>query len=106
MTALTPENAFESGYLQLEAAAGDDDGDDVPALVIERRRKRREKRQASFAAGDEWTKAAAARDAALLFLEEYAAKWVPKLTKGDERSALQKRADRPPPGMKERTRPA
>ena len=69
MTALTPETAFESGYLQLEAAAGDDDGDDVPALVVERRRKRRAKRQATFAGGDDKAKATAARDAALTFLD-------------------------------------
>ena len=108
VTALTPETAFASGYLQLEAAAAaaDDDGDDVPALVVERRRKRREKRQASFAGGDDRAKAAAAREAALTFLHEYAAHWVPKLTKGDERSALQKRETRPEPGMKERPRPA
>ena len=69
VTALTPETAFKSGYLQLEAAAGDDDGDDVPALVVERRRKRRARRQASFAGGDDLAKAAAARVAALTFLE-------------------------------------
>merc|ERR1719272_2700432 len=106
VTALTPETAFASGYPQLEQPPSDDDGDEVPALVVERRRKRLARRQASFAVGDDMAKAAAARVAALDFLEEDAAYWVPKLTKGDERSALQKRESRPEPGMKERPRPA
>ena len=105
VSALTPETAFECGYLRRAAVADDYDGE-VDERVIERRRGRREKRQASFCVGDDSEKAAAAREAALAFLQEYASYWVPKLTKGDERSALQKHADRPDPGMKERPRPA
>ena len=105
VTELTPETAFECGYLRREAVADDeiDEIDDVDARVLERRRARKAKREAAYVAGDD--KAAAARDAALSFLHEYATTWVPKLTKGDERSALQKDAERPDPGMKDRPRP-
>ena len=103
VTALTPENAFECEYLGLEAV-DDADEDGVDSRVAERRRKRKERKQASFAPiGD--NKPAAARTAALSFLQEFAAYWVPKLTKGDERSVLEKYAVRPDPGMKERPRP-
>ena len=43
---LTPQNAFESGYLRREAKADEDD-DDVDERVVERRRKRREEREAN-----------------------------------------------------------
>ena len=105
VSALTPENAFGCDYLGLEAEsdvvmAGSDD-----ARVVERRRKRKERRQACFAPISDDDRPAAAQNAALLFLQEYAAHWVPKLTKGDERSALEKHAGRPDPGMQERPRP-
>lgn len=102
VTALTPETTFQCGYLRCEAVA-DDDGDHVDARIVERRRARREKRQVAYVVGDD--KAPAARQAALSFLQEYTATWVPLLTKGDERSALQKHETRPNPGMMERPRP-
>jgi len=104
LRALTPTNAFEKDYLRKEARADDDD-EDVDARVIERRRVRRERREAGFVSGGDDDRASAAVEAALAFLDEFGAYWVPKLAKGDERSALQKRATRPPPGMKERPRP-
>lgn len=110
VTALTPETAFDCGYLGLEAVADEDeDGDDIDArsreILVERRRKRRERRQASFAPIGDDEKPAVARVAALTFLQEYSDYWVPKLIKGDERSTLEKHALRPDPGMKERPRP-
>ena len=104
VTALAPASAFGCDYLGPEAVA-DDEGDDVDWRVVERRRKRKERRQAMSAPILEEDQPAAAREAALIFLEEYGAYWVPKLTKGDERSTLEKYAMRPDPGMKERPRP-
>lgn len=101
VTALTPETTFQCGYLRREAVA-DDDGDHIDARIMERRRARREKRQVAYVVDD---KVAAARQAALSFLQEYSATWMPLLTKGDERSALQKQETRPNPGMLERPRP-
>ena len=66
---LTPQNAFESGYLRREAKA-DEDEDDVDARVVERRRKRREEREAKYVTGEEAEKAVYAKEAALGFLEE------------------------------------
>ena len=66
---LTPQNAFESGYLRREAKADQDD-DDVDERVVERRRKRREEREARYVKGEGDEIASAAKDAALSFLEE------------------------------------
>ena len=66
---LTPQNAFESGYLRREAKADEDD-DDVDERVVERRRKRREEREAKYVTGEEAEKAVYAKEAALSFLEE------------------------------------
>ena len=66
---LTPQNAFESGYLRREAKADEDD-DDVDQRVVERRRKRREEREAKFVKGEDAQKAVYAKEAALAFLEE------------------------------------
>jgi hypothetical protein len=97
---LTPQTAFESGYLRREAKADqDDDVDDE--RVLERRRKRREVREAKFVRGEDAEKAVYAKEAALAFLEEFCQRWVPKLTKGDPRSSLEKRSKRPPPGQNE-----
>ena len=65
---LTPQNAFESGYLRREAKAEEDD--DVDQRVVERRRKRREEREAKFVKGADAQKAVYAKEAALAFLEE------------------------------------
>ena len=66
---LTPQNAFESGYLRREAKADEDD-DDVDERVLERRRKRRIEREAKYVTGEEAEKAVYAKEAALAFLEE------------------------------------
>ena len=66
---LTPQNAFESGYLRREAKADEDD-DDVDERVVQRRRKRREEREAKYVRGEEAEKAVYAKEAALSFLEE------------------------------------
>ena len=66
---LTPQNAFESGYLRREAKADEDD-DDVDERVVQRRRKRREEREAKYVRGEEAEKAVYAKEAALAFLEE------------------------------------
>ena len=66
---LTPQNAFESGYLRREAKVDEDD-DDVDQRVVERRRKRREEREAKFVRGEDAQKAVYAKEAALSFLEE------------------------------------
>jgi hypothetical protein len=97
---LTPQNAFESGYLRREAKADEDD-DDVDARVVERRRKRRAEREARYVKGEGDEIASAAKEAALAFLEEFCQRWVPKLSKGDPRSSLEKRSKRPPPGQYE-----
>ena len=51
--------------------------------------------------GDDVIKGEAARNAALSFLHDFCDTWVPKLVKGDERSALGKESFRAKPGMKE-----
>ncbi|KAH8045062.1 hypothetical protein JL721_12714 [Aureococcus anophagefferens] len=94
------ETAFDCGYLRREAAA-DAYEDEVDARITERREARRAKREAGFVDGDEEAKATAARAAALQFLDEFCDEWVPRLTAGDVRSALEKRASKPPPGMRE-----
>ena len=66
---LTPQNAFQCGYLRSEAKADADD-DDVDERVVERRRKRREEREAKYVRGEETEKALYAKEAALAFLEE------------------------------------
>ena len=66
---MTPQNAFESGYLRREAKADADD-DDVDERVLQRRRKRREEREAKYVRGEEAEKAVYAKEAALSFLEE------------------------------------
>lgn len=104
--ALTPETAFEAGYLRRDAPADDEhDKDDVDELVVKRRRLRRQKREEAFVTGDDLAKATAALEAARAFLAEFCATWGPRLSKGDPRSDLQKKEVRPSPGMKE-LRPA
>ena len=66
---MTPQNAFDSGYLRREAKADEDD-DDVDERVLQRRRKRREEREAKYVTGEEAEKAVYAKEAALAFLEE------------------------------------
>ena len=66
---LTPQNAFQCGYLRREAKADEDD-DDVDERVVERRRKRREEREAKYVRGEDAEKAVYAKEAALAFLEE------------------------------------
>tara|TARA_B110001452_G_scaffold247666_1_gene233863 strand:- start:381 stop:1664 length:1284 start_codon:yes stop_codon:yes gene_type:complete len=101
---LTPAMAFLCGYIRCEAAVDEDDEADERGLderVMARRQARREKREARHVGGDDAAKGAAAREAALAFLAEFSEEWVPRLSQGDERSALQKGTIRPPPGMKE-----
>ena len=66
---LTPQTAFECGFLRRDAKADEDD-DDVDERVVKRRRKRREEREAKFVTGEEAEKAVYAKEAALAFLEE------------------------------------
>ena len=66
---LTPQNAFECGFLRREAKADEDD-DDVDQRVVQRRRKRREEREAKYVRGEDAQKAVYAKEAALAFLEE------------------------------------
>lgn len=107
--ALTPETAFETDYLRSDASAANNadnnEDNDVSDLIKERRRKRRERFEYSFVQGDDVTRARSARDAALVFLRGFCDTWVPKLVKGDSRSALGKDQFRHAPGMKE-NRPA
>ena len=101
---LTPETVSVCGYLRREAAVDEEDETDERGQderVMARRQARRDKREARHVGGDDAAKAAAARVAALAFLDEFCEEWVPRLTQGDERSDLTKGAIRPPPGMKE-----
>jgi len=98
--ALTPETAFTVDYLRREAVVEMGD-EDVIDLVARRRRIRRESFERNFVTGDDVVRGKAARDAALFFLEGFCDEWVPKLVKGDSRSAIGKESYRHPPGMKE-----
>jgi len=105
--ALTPQDAFDCDYLRREAKEDDEGeiGESADAVLVarllEKRAKRREEREAKYVKGEEAEKAVYAKEAALAFLEEFGARWVPKLVKGDNRSSLQKRSKRPPPGQYE-----
>jgi hypothetical protein len=99
--ALTPETAFTVDYLRSEAKEEEDLWGYLDEEIIRRRKKRRESFEETFVTGDEVTKGAAARDAALLFLKEFCDTWVPKLLLGDDRSKIGKDAFRVKPGMKE-----
>jgi len=101
VTALTPETAFEANYLRTEPLFDEKVDDDAIDEVVKRRKLRRQKLEDRFVTGDDVTKGRAARDAALLFLKDFCDQWVPKLVKGDDRSALGKGEYRAPPGMKE-----
>jgi len=101
VTALTPETAFGAAYLRSEVPDDTPVDSTVDELILERRRARRANFQQSFVTGDQVAKAAAARDAALTFLNAFCDTWVPKLKKGDDRSNLGKGEYRHAPGMKE-----
>lgn len=101
VTALTPETAFGVDYLRREPLLEAESDVGVDELVVKRRRIRRERFEEKFVTGDDVTRGQAARDAALLFLQNFTDEWVPKLIKGDDRSLLGKGEYRHAPGMKE-----
>lgn len=103
VTALTPETAFTASYLRITTDYAEDE--DVDELIQKRRKKRREVFERSFVKGDDVTKGRAAREATLTFLYDFCDIWVPKLVRGDDRSAVGKEMYRHAPGMKE-IRPA
>ena len=93
---LTPQNAFESGYLRREAKADEDD-DDVDERVAGR--KRREER-VKFVKGEDAQKAVYAK--AALTLEELLSG--PEAVQGRSALVAEKRSKRPPPASTRRGR--
>jgi len=105
VSALTSETAFEVDYLRREAVVAEESFEDLDEVIKKRRKRRRESFEETFVTGDDATKADAAQNAALVFLQDFCDTWVPKLAKGDERSQLSKDSFKARPGMKE-VRPA
>ena len=101
VTALTPSTAFDVDYLKREPNKEEDAWGYLDEEIVRRRKKRRSSFEETFVTGDDVTKGGAARDAALVFLQEFCDTWVPKLVKGDNRSKIGKESFRAKPGMKE-----